>query len=176
MTIPLMLLAVGAVAAGWLGIPPILGGGGHFAEFLKPVVGHPEFHASHAEEWGVMALSTTLVFIGLGLAAFFYLKRTDLPAKIAKRFSGLYNVLYHKYYVDEFYDFILIKPTLWVAKNILVGITDAKMIEGVVNGLPGAIGKFSQQLRRLQTGLAQHYAIFMAAGAVFIIVLVILFR
>jgi NADH-quinone oxidoreductase subunit L len=176
MTIPLMLLAIGAVGAGWVGIPPILGGGGHFAEFLKPVVGHPEFHASHAEEWGVMALSTTIALFGLGLSAFFYLKRLDLPEKISKQFSGLYKVLYNKYYVDEFYNFILIKPTLWVANKVLVGITDAKMIEGVVNGLPGAIGKFSQQLRRLQTGLAQHYAIFMAAGAVFIIILVIVLR
>jgi NADH-quinone oxidoreductase subunit L len=176
MTIPLMLLAIGAVAAGWVGIPPILGGGGHFAEFLKPVVGHPEFHASHAEEFGVMALSTTIALIGLAMAAFFYLKRLDLPEKISKQFSGLHKVLYNKYYVDEFYNFILIKPTLWVANKILVGITDAKMIEGVVNGVPGTIGKFSQQLRRLQTGLAQHYALFMAAGAFFIVALVILFR
>jgi NADH-quinone oxidoreductase subunit L len=176
MTIPLMLLAVGAVAAGWIGIPPLLGGGAHFSEFLRPVVGELESHATLAEEWGGMALSTSLALIGLGLSAYFYLIRTDLPGKFAKQFSGLYNILYHKYYIDEFYDFILIRPTLWVAKNILVGITDAKMIEGVVNGVPGSIGKFSRMLRRLQTGLAQHYAIFMAAGAVFIIVLVILFR
>jgi len=176
MTIPLMLLAIGAVAAGWVGIPPILGGGAHFTEFLKPVVGHPEFHASHAEEWGVMALSTTIALIGLALSAFFYLKRQDLPEKISKQFSGLYKVLYNKYYVDEFYNFILIRPTLWIARKVLVGVTDAKMIEGVVNGVPGFIGKVSQQLRRVQSGLAQHYAMFMAAGAVFIIALVILFR
>jgi len=176
MTIPLMLLAVGAIAAGWIGIPPILGGSAHFAEFLRPVVGELESHATHAEEWAAMALSTSLALIGLGFSAYFYLRRTDLPEKIAKQFSLLYKVLYHKYYIDEFYNFILIRPTLWVAKNILVGITDAKMIEGVVNGVPGSIGKFSRMLRRLQTGLAQHYAIFMAAGAVFIIVLVMVFR
>src|SRR4030066_699944 len=76
-TIPLIILALGAVGGGGVGIPPILGGGAHFAEFLKPVVGHPEFHGTHAEEWGVMGLSTTLVFIGLGLAAFLYLRTTD---------------------------------------------------------------------------------------------------
>jgi NADH-quinone oxidoreductase subunit L len=176
MTVPLMFLAAGAVAAGWVGIPPILGGGAHFAEFLKPVVGHPEFHGTHAEEWSVMGLSTTLVFIGLASAAFLYLRTTDLPEKIAKQFSIIYKTLYNKYYVDEIYNFLFIQPTLWIAKKILVGITDAKIIEGVVNGVPGAIGKFSEKLRKVQTGLAQHYGIFMAAGAFLIIALVLLLR
>jgi len=176
MTVPLMFLAVGAVAAGWIGIPPILGGGAHFAEFLKPVVGHPEFHGTHAEEWGVMALSTSLVFIGLATAAFLYLRKTDLPDRIAKTFKGLYNILYNKYYIDELYHYTIIKPTMWIASNILVAITDAKIIEGIVNGVPGAIGRFSQSLRKIQTGLVEHYGIFMAAGAVFIIALVLLLR
>jgi NADH-quinone oxidoreductase subunit L len=176
MTIPLMLLAVGAIAAGWVGIPPLLGGGEYFAKFLKPVVGLPEFHATHAEEWGVMGLSTTLVLIGLGLSAYLYARITDLPEKIAKSFSFIYKTLYRKYYVDEFYNFILIRPTLWIANKILVGITDAKIIEGVVNGVPGGIGKFSEKLRKVQTGLSQHYGIIMAAGAVFIIALVLLLR
>jgi len=176
MTVPLMLLAVGAVAAGWVGIPPILGGGAHFAEFLKPVVGHPEFHGTHAEEWSVMGLSTTLALIGLGLSAVLYLKRTDIPGKIADRFRVVYKILYNKYYVDELYNNTIVKPTIWIARNVLVAITDARIIEGIVNGVPGAIGRFSQSLRKVQTGLAQHYGIIMAAGAVFIIALVLLLR
>jgi len=176
MTIPLMLLAVGAVAAGWIGIPPILGGGAHFAEFLKPVVGHPEFHGTHAEEWGVMGLSTTLALIGLGLAAFLYLRTTDLPVRIGKAFKGLYTILYNKYYIDELYNYTIIRPTMWFANHVLVAITDAKIIEGIVNGVPGAIGRFSQSLRKIQTGLVEHYGIFMAAGAVFIIALALLLR
>ena len=176
MTVPLMFLAAGAVAAGWIGIPPILGGGAHFAEFLKPVVGHPEFHGTHAEEWAVMGLSTTIALIGIALAAFLYLRKTDLPDRIAKTFKGLYNILYHKYYIDELYHYTIVKPTMWIASNILVAITDAKIIEGIVNGVPGAIGRFSQSLRKIQTGLVEHYGIFMAAGAVFIIALVLLLR
>ncbi len=176
MTVPLMLLAVGAVAAGWVGIPPILGGGAHFAEFLKPVVGHPEFHGTHAEEWAVMGLSTTIALCGIALAAFMYLRKSDLPEKISKQFSLIYNVLYHKYYIDELYNYTIVKPTLWIADKVIVAITDARMIEGVVNGVPGAIGRFSQRLRKVQTGLAQHYGIFMAAGAFFIIALVLLLR
>jgi NADH-quinone oxidoreductase subunit L len=176
MTIPLMLLAAGAVAAGWVGIPPILGGGAHFAEFLRPVVGEPEFHGTHAEELGVMALSTGIALFGLGLAAFLYLRKTDLPERISKTFSGVHNILYHKYYIDELYNYTIIKPTLWIASNVIVAITDGKIIEGIVNGVPGAIGKFSGKLRKIQTGLAQHYGIMMAAGAFFIIALVLLLR
>jgi len=176
MTIPLMFLAVGAVAAGWIGIPPVLGGGAHFAEFLKPVVGHPEFHGTHAEEFAVMGLSTTLAFIGLGLAAFLYLRKTDLPEKIVKAFSGVHKVLYNKYFIDEFYNYTIVKPTLWVANKIILAITDGKIIEGIVNGVPGSIGWFSEKLRKVQTGLAQHYGIMMAAGAVFIIALVLLLQ
>jgi NADH-quinone oxidoreductase subunit L len=176
MTIPLMLLAVGAVAAGWVGIPHLLGGGAHFAEFLKPAVGHPEFHGTHAEEWGVMGLSTTLVMIGLGLSAFLYLRKTDLPEKIAEGFKPIYRMLFNKYYIDELYHYTIVNPTFWIANKILVGITDAKIIEGIVNGVPGLIGKFSGKLRKVQTGLAQHYGIFMAAGAFLIIALVLLLR
>ena len=176
MTVPLMFLAVGAVAAGWIGIPPLLGGGAHFAEFLKPVVGHPEFHGTHAEEFGVMGLSTTLALIGLGLAAFLYLRKTDLPEKIVKAFSGVHKVLYNKYYIDELYNYTIVKPTLWIANKIILAITDGKIIEGVVNGVPGSIGWFSEKLRKVQTGLTQHYGIMMAAGAVFIIALVLLLQ
>jgi NADH-quinone oxidoreductase subunit L len=173
MTVPLMFLAVGAVAAGWIGIPPILGGGAHFAEFLKPVVGHPEFHGTHAEEWAVMGLSTLLAFTGLGLAMVMYLRKSDLPAKLASAFSGVYKVLYNKYYVDELYSYTIVKPTLWLANKVVLAITDGKIIEGVVNGVPSSIGWFSEKLRKVQTGLAQHYGIMMAAGAVFIIAVVL---
>lgn len=174
MTVPLMFLALGAVAAGWVGIPPILGGGAHFVHFLEPVVGHPEFHGTHAEEWAVMGLSTSLAFIGLGLAAFMYLRKSDLHLKIGRAFSLVYKTLYNKYYVDEIYNFLFVQPTLWVARRILVGFTDAKIIEGVVNGVPKTIGSFSQVFRKIQSGITNNYAIFMAAGAVFIVALAIL--
>ncbi|MBA3071251.1 MAG: hypothetical protein FP829_03670 [Nitrospirae bacterium] len=176
MTIPLMILAAGAVAVGWVGIPPILGGGAHFAEFLKPVVGHPEFHATHAQELRVMGLSTTLALSGIVVAGVFYIMKTDIPVRLAKNFSVIYRILFNKYYVDELYSFIIVRPTLWTAKNILVGFTDAKIIEGIVNGVPRLIGKFGGTLRKVQTGLVHHYAIIMAAGAFFIIALAMLLR
>jgi NADH-quinone oxidoreductase subunit L len=98
-----------------------------------------------------------------------YLKRTDIPAKFAAHFSGVHKVLFNKYYVDELYSFVLIRPTIWIAKNVLIGITDARMIEAIVNGVPAAIGGFSRQLRKVQTGFLHHYATIMAAGILIIV-------
>lgn len=169
MTVPLVLLCVGAVAAGWVGIPHLLGGGAHFTEFMKPVLGHPEGHGTSADEWMVVVVSIAAGLFGIGLAYFMYMVRKDLPAKLAAQFSGAYKVLFNKYYVDELYSFILIRPTIWIAKNVLIGITDAKMIEAVVNGVPAAIGGFSRQLRKVQTGFLHHYATIMAAGILIIV-------
>jgi NADH-quinone oxidoreductase subunit L len=173
MTIPLIILALGAVGIGWVGIPTILGGGSHFAEFLKPVVGHPEFHGTHAQEWGIMGLSTTIALTGLVIAAIFYLMKTDIPVRLARQFSPVYKLLFNKYYVDELYHHILIRPTLWVANRFIEGFTDAKIIEGIVNGVPRTIGRFAGTLRKVQTGLTQHYAIIMAGGVLILIALML---
>ena len=174
MTVPLILLCVGAVAAGWVGIPHLLGGGAHFTEFMKPVLGHLEGHGTHADEWLVMAISVVAGFSGIGLAAFVYLREENLAAKITQKFSGIHRVLWNKYYVDELYDLIIVRPTIWVARSVIVGVTDGKIIEGVVNGVPSLIGRFSSLLRSVQTGMVQQYAAVMAMGALVVIALVLL--
>ena len=174
MTIPLILLCVGAIASGWVGIPHLLGGGAHFTEFMKPVLGHPEGHGTHSEEWMVMAVSVIAGFSGIGLAYFMYLKRADIPVRLAARFSAVHKILLNKYYVDEFYSFLIVRPAIWIAKNILIGITDAKIIEAIVNGIPRAIGGFSQVIRKVQTGFLQHYATIMATGILIIVAIMLL--
>ncbi len=174
MTIPLMILCAGAIASGWVGIPSLLGGGAHFTEFTKPVLGHLEGHGTHAEEWMVMALSVVAGLSGIGLAAFIYLREGDLAAAITQRFRFVHQVLWNKYYVDELYDFIIVRPTLWIAKSVIVGVTDGKIIEGIVNGVPGLIGRFSLWLRNLQTGMVHQYAAVMAIGAFVVIVMVLI--
>ncbi|MEW6002226.1 MAG: NADH-quinone oxidoreductase subunit L [Nitrospirota bacterium] len=176
MTIPLILLAAGALGAGWVGIPEILGGGAQFAKFLAPVVGHPEFHGTHAQELGVMGLSTTIALSGIVVALIWYLRKTDIPVRLAQAYNSIYRLLFNKYYVDELYHYIIIRPALWIANSFIDAFTDAKIIEGIVNGVPRSIGRFSEILRKVQTGLVHHYAILMAAGAFFIIALVLLVR
>jgi NADH-quinone oxidoreductase subunit L len=172
MTVPLMILTIGAVGAGWFGIPSLIGeaiGLHHsnaFAEFLKPVVGHPEVHGTHAEEATVMLESIGIALFGIALAYLFYMKATGIPAALTKNFSFVHRVLWNKYYVDELYDFIIVRPSKTIAEKVLVGFADAKIIEGVVNGVPGAVGKLSGALRVLHSGVTQHYAAFMAFGVV----------
>lgn len=183
MTIPLIILAIGAIASGWVGIPPLLGemiGLEHtdrFGEFLAPVFGgHHPSEASHTEEMLVMALSIAAGLLGILISATMYLRKTDLPERLGQRFSGIYKILWNKYYVDELYDFIIVRPTLWVANRIIVAVTDGKIIEGIVNGVPSTIGRFSLWLRKVQTGLVHQYATVMAIGAFIIVVIALLWR
>ncbi len=178
MTVPLMLLCVGAVAAGWVGIPALIGEkiGVHnyIAEFMKPVLGHPEGHGTHGEEMVVMAISILVGLAGIGLAYFMYILRPDLPGKLTQQFSAVHRVLFNKYYVDELYSAIIVRPAIWTAKNVLIGVTDARIIEAIVNGVPSLIGSISAGLRRIQTGLMQHYATIMATGILIFIALMLL--
>ncbi len=184
MTIPLIILAIGAIASGWVGIPPLMGkvfGIEHsdrFGEFLAPVFGeaHHLPEGSHSEELFVMALSIAAGLLGIIVSAIMYLRKTDLPDRMGERFSSIYKILWNKYYVDELYDLIIVRPTLWIANSIIVNVTDGKIIEGAVHGVPAAIGRFSQGLRRLQTGLVHQYAAVMAIGAFLIIVMALLWR
>jgi len=174
MIIPLMLLCIGAVGAGWVGIPHLLGGGAHFTEFMKPVLGHAEGHGTHIEEWTVMGISVLAGLSGIGLAYFMYMLRPELPGKLTQQFSTVHRILFNKYYVDELYSALIIRPTIWVAKNVLIGVSDARIIEAIVNGVPAAIGGFSQQLRRIQTGRIHNYAVFMAMGFLIIAAIMLL--
>lgn len=174
MTVPLLLLAVGALAAGWIGIAPLFGGHNWIAHFFEPTLGHPKVLGTHAEEWMVVAISIVTALGGIIVSTIFYYFKPEIPGLIADKFRGVYATLWNKYYVDELYDRIIVKPTYWVASNVLVAITDTKMIEGVVNGVPKLIGKFGDQLRKVQTGRLQHYAISMAIGLVVILALVLI--
>ncbi len=172
MTIPLMILAVGAVSAGWIGIPAALGGGNWIGHFFEPALGHPNVTATHAEEYMVMGISVAGAVGGIILSWIMYSLKPEMPGKIASAFKGVYNTLWNKYYVDELYDRTIVKPTIWIANKVLVGVTDGKIIEGIVNGVPKAIGSFGEKARKMQSGYLQHYAVSMALGLFVILTLV----
>ncbi len=175
MTVPLLLLCIGAVASGWVGIPKILGGSNHFGEFLSPVLHHPHYEGvTHSEEWMTMGLSVFVGVTGILVAILFYIKNPSIPVRLAQSFSFIYRVLWNKYYVDEFYNLIVVRPVLFVAKSIIDAFTDRKIIEGIVNGLPALVGWTGAQLRKTQNGILQHYGIIMATGLLFILVFVLI--
>lgn len=164
MTLPLIFLCLGAIAAGWVGIPPLLGGSEHFGHFLEPVLGHPASEASHAEEWMTMGLSVLAAGGGILLAVLLYLKLKEIPGRLAERFSPVYNILWNKYFIDELYGLIVVRPVFFAARNIIVAVTDGAIIEGIVNGVPALIGRLGSKVRRMQDGVVQHYGAMMAFG------------
>jgi NADH-quinone oxidoreductase subunit L len=174
MTVPLIILAAGALSAGWIGISPLFGGSNWIAHFFEPVMEHPHVHGTHAEEWMVVGISIAVALTGILVSTIFYHWKPGIPKILGGRFKGVYTTLWNKYYVDELYDLIIVRPTFWIAANVLVGFTDAKIIEGIVNGIPKAIGNFGGRLRKIQTGYLQHYAVSMALGLLGILILVLI--
>jgi NADH-quinone oxidoreductase subunit L len=174
MTVPMIILAAGALSAGWIGISPLFGGSNWIAHFFEPVMGHPHVHGTHAEEWMVVGISIAVALTGILISTIFYHWKPEIPKILGDRFKGVYTTLWNKYYVDELYDLIIVRPTFWIAANVLVGFTDAKIIEGIVNGIPKAIGNFGGRLRKIQTGYLQHYAVSMALGLLVILILVLI--
>ncbi|MBX6423104.1 NADH-quinone oxidoreductase subunit L [Thermosulfurimonas sp. F29] len=178
MTVPLMLIAIGAVAAGWVGIPEVLGGSNHFAHFMAPVLGHPEFrvpagfeHSEKALEFALMGVSTLAGLLGIALAWLVYIRRPSLQQLVPQKLPLFYRYLYRKWYWDEIYLYTIVKPTLWVSRTFVGLIVDTFVIEGTVNGVPEAVRLGGSGLRRFQSGVVQYYALIMACGALALFVL-----
>jgi NADH-quinone oxidoreductase subunit L len=183
MTVPLTILAVLSVAGGWIGIPAVLGGSNLFEHWLAPVF-HPVAaahgaaaagvhgaegaHHSTTLEIGLMALSVAIALCGIGLAYFLYRVRTGKPAEIAKAWPTLYDVVYHKYYIDEFYEWAVIRRIVNVSTG-LWQMFDALFIDGIVNGAADLVRAAGDRVRRLQGGVVGGYAFSLLAGAVLLV-------
>ena len=141
MTVPLMILAVGAIVAGYVGIPAALGGGNAIEHFLEPsfVVESAEgveegevAHLSYAGELGLMGLSVLIAGFGIFLAHRLYVRKPEAAEQMAKSWAGPHRVLTNKYYVDELYNATFIRGTMGSARGLWT--FDARVVDGVVNG------------------------------------------
>jgi NADH-quinone oxidoreductase subunit L len=165
MTIPLVILAILSVIGGWIGIPEIFMHGGHRLEaFLEPVFAQSnalaEKHAlSHATEYMLMGIS-----VGAALIALLYAwTKFSKYQKVEAEETGLGKVLANKWYVDELYDAIIVKPVQSIAKY-LNNIFEKRGIDGFVNGVGKAVNYGSRQIRLLQTGQVGMYVLMMVLG------------
>jgi len=170
-TVPLVLLAFPSVFIGYFAIDQMLYGG-YFGNAIFISEHHhalremgEEFHGAAA--MALHALTTLplwLAVAGVASAAFFYLKRPDIPAAIQKRFRFLYTVLDNKYYFDRFNDWFFAGGARG-ASGLLWKFGDVKVIDGwFVNGSAKLVGMFSGVVRRLQSGYIYHYAFSMITG------------
>ena len=160
MTMPLMALAVGAIVAGFVSIPPALGGGAVLEHFLAPSftaagtaahavegavpatetaaaatvaeAAHEEPHISVWAERGLMAFSVMIALIGIFTAYRFYVQSPETSERLKERYAGAHNLLYNKYFVDELYNATFINGTM--KSSFGLWTFDRRVVDGAVNG------------------------------------------
>jgi len=174
MTVPLMILAVLSIVGGFIGIPEIFAGehGNNFHGWLEPIFANAQIRLSHFgshthfEEILLMAISVIGAAASIYFARHIYLKNQSIAENTSAKFKGIYRLLLNKYFVDEAYDKAVVQPIFKVSESFLWKITDVKLIDGLVNGTASVIDVVSGKVRKLQTGVAQTYAVVMMLGIV----------
>ena len=187
MLAPLVILAVLSVVGGWIGWPTVLGGSNYFDKFLEPALHVTAPGASagelsesaqtqateHSEQGAKEVVFTTIsvVAAGLGLllAWLLYYRRPELPQRIADRLDGLYHAVVNKYYVDEFYAAVFVKPLVEGSSRILWHGVDQGLIDSSINSSADGAREFSDAVRHMQSGNLRSYAGWIAAGAAVVI-------
>ena len=129
----------------------------------------PNDHEKIALERTLMGVSSLIALLGIGLAVVLFLKRPELPDRVAATFPGLHRLLYNKYYVDELYDATVVQPIKIVSEEGLWRGMDAQVVDGAVNGTGQVIAGTSAVLRLLQSGSVKAYAASTFLGAVMIL-------
>jgi NADH-quinone oxidoreductase subunit L len=196
MLFPLVLLAFLSVTGGWIGIPHSLGGSDRFAHFLDPVTHGTGVPASFEQvsiamrtgapiptteppskpedprtERMLTGCSVLAALLGWFLADTLYRRKPQLPARMAASSRALYGLLVNKYWVDEIYGFLIVKPLLIVSRYILWGGVDRGIIGGGGRVLAGGTQGVGAVLRRIQSGNIRSYAGWLAIGAAAILLL-----
>jgi NADH-quinone oxidoreductase subunit L len=161
-----MILAVLSLVGGLVGI------GNRFEHFLDPVFGSGEAAAETANgitERLLMGVSVLVAFGGWGLARLLYYQRPELPQKIAGALGSFYQAVVHKYYIDELYAAVFVKPLIDGSTRILWQGVDRKIIDATVNNSADGARHVSDEARHMQSGNIRSYAGWIAAGSAAVI-------
>jgi NADH-quinone oxidoreductase subunit L len=191
MAFALIVLALGSVLAGYVGVPghnvmatwlaPSFGADPRFAMAQgaataagqepapETVAEGAEAHDEAALEITLMVVSSAIALLGIGLAAFIWLKRREIAAEMARRFEPIYRLLLNKYYVDEVYDAAIVRPIEVGSREGLWRGIDVRVVDGAVNGMAAIVAGGAWVLRRLQTGSVRAYAGSVILGVVLIL-------
>jgi NADH-quinone oxidoreductase subunit L len=180
MTGPLMILAFLSIFGGWFALPKLMGGVDYFERFLQPVFSayapaadpvsvapaeaavNPAMELLHSlTGWPVI-----VGVLGLLVAWWLYIKRPDMPKRMAQSARGLYTLVFNKYFVDEIYAALIVRPLLWISTHVFWHVVDEGAIDGVVNGAARVARASGGEVRQLQSGNARSYAAWMVIGAV----------
>jgi NADH-quinone oxidoreductase subunit L len=176
MTIPLIVLAVLSVCGGWMAAPALVGGANHFQQFLAPVLNSGSVYtdtvsnvpALNGAGGGILeALIGAPVIAGLLgflLAWWLYIKSPEMPQKIADSLSAVYKLLLGKYFIDELYAAVIVRPLVWISDKVLWHVVDEGAIDGTVNGAAFVSREAGDRLRRVSTGNIRAYATWIVLG------------
>lgn len=167
MLIPLMILAALSLVGGFVGYH------NGFEHFLAPVFGS-EFPRTMTEGSGntellLMGISVLFSFAGLILAYILYVSKPELPQRIANSLNGFYTAVVNKYYVDELYATLFVKPLVDGSTTILWQGVDRKVIDDSVNNAADGARRVSDEVRHMQSGNLRSYAGWIAAGSAVVI-------
>ena len=170
MLVPLYILAAGAVLAGIIFYGSFVGD--HNGDFWNHaiVAGHTEIMDAihHSPTW-VVWLPTLMMAIGLGVAYWFYILDPSRPVRLAARHDFLYRFLLNKWYFDELYDLIFVRPAMWIGR-FLWKRGDGWLIDGFgPDGVSARVLDVTQRVVRLQSGYLYHYAFAMLIGVAILI-------
>jgi NADH-quinone oxidoreductase subunit L len=169
MLAPLVVLAILSVIGGWWAAPEVLFGGvNYFDRFLEPV-----FSASGAmiEEMSrAFVLERMAVAVGAGLVGFLvawwmYIRRANTAAHVGESRNGIYRLLAGKYFIDQIYAALIVKPMVWISRVVLWHGVDQGVIDGTVNGVADSAQVGGGILRRVYSGNTRSYATWVVLGA-----------
>jgi NADH-quinone oxidoreductase subunit L len=190
MLVPLVILAVLATVGGWFAAPAFWGGVNHFDHYLDPVFATASEHsataapatavwdtigagfaslseeAAHRAEMAFAGISVAIALVGFLFAWWLYIRSPDKPERMAERLRAPYMLLLNKYYVDELYAAVIVRPLVWLSTRVLWRTVDEGLIDGTVNGVAGTARAAGAELRQMQSGNARSYATWIVIGAV----------
>ncbi|MDA8158229.1 MAG: NADH-quinone oxidoreductase subunit L [Deltaproteobacteria bacterium] len=164
MTIPMIILAVFAVIIGFLGMPPF--NDSLFYSFLHTDFKNAYNFAPFVSDtpWYILSFISVLAgLLGIYIAYLLYIRKSVDPERIKSIFKPVYILSYNKVYIDEIYNFLIVKPLL-VFFDFLWKVIDVKVIDGAVNGIARAFAGFSVKTRKIQNGMLMSYILTLSIG------------
>jgi len=173
MTVPLIILAVLSVCGGWMAAPQLMGGVNHFEQFLAPVLATAGASAAPAAEssgsggeilQALLGAPVIAGLLGFLLAWWFYIKSPETPKKLAESLSAPYKLLSGKYFIDELYAAVFVRPLVWISNKVLWHTVDERVIDGAVNGVAFVSRESGDRLRHANTGNIRSYATWIVLG------------
>jgi NADH-quinone oxidoreductase subunit L len=176
MLVPLLLLALGAVFAGYGFHEQLLGldWRSYWGDAIQVAPTNHVLARMEDVSSLVSFAPTVLGLLGIALAYVFYMFVPSIPPMIAEKFGAIYRFSYNKWYFDELYAFLFVRPAMWLAKALWQ--VDADVVDGMPNGIASLTNSGAQQIIKIQTGSIATYAFVMLIGVVGLVGSFLIFR